>query len=423
MPRRYGAGRRLSSAGSLILGSAERLIFLGRSISRPADAGAAGGSYLDRVLARVSAHRPHLDPVAVDVALSVVLTVLAEVAILLGADASGHLLGAALTAPLVTIPIAFRRRWPLLAGIVVPVTGAFESGLWGARSIAYPLSEFMALYALAVWTSNRGFAIGTAAFVSAAFLSALLPNGGLGGSLLFATIVVIVLAIVRNVVKDRERNAELAERERDVAAREAVVAERARIARELHDAIAHNVSMVVMQAGAERRVLERGAGSPHEVLQTIEEVGRGALGEMRRMIGMLRSDRADALAPEPGLADVPTLVGQVREAGLPVELRIDGTPSELPLGIELSAYRIIQEALTNALKHAGDARASVAIRYGNDALELEVVDDGAGASAAVTSGGHGLVGMRERVALYGGKLDAGRRPGGGFAVHVLLPTR
>ena len=254
-------------------------------------------------------------------------------------------------------------------------------------------------------------------------LSALLPNGGIDGSVLFATVGVIAMLLARNVVKDREHKAELAERERDVAAREAVVEERARIARELHDAIAHNVSMVVMQAGAERRVLEKGGGSPHEVLETIEQVGRGALIEMRRLIGMLRSDAGDPLAPEPGLADVSLLVAQVREAGLPVDLSIEGTRRELPLGIELSAYRIIQEALTNALKHAGDARASVRIRYGEDSLELEIADDGEGAPAAVTSGGHGLVGMQERVALYGGRLDAGRRAGRGFSVRVLLPIR
>src|SRR4051812_3992410 len=421
------------SPDAMELGSACRRPGRRSRVSRPADISPSSGSAswlmpappaaasLDRVRARLAAHRPKLDPVTVDVVLAVVLTLLAEIAILRGADAVDHPLGAALTAPLMTCPIAFRRRWPLLVGIVVPVTGAFASGLWATQSVAYPLSEFMALYALAVWTSNRGFVIGTSAFVAAALLSALLPNGGLDGSLVFATIVVIVLAIVRNVVKDRERKADLAERERDVAAREAVVQERARIARELHDAIAHNVSMVVMQAGAERRVLEKGSGSPHDVLETIEEVGRGALVEMRRMIGMLRSDRADPLAPEPGLADVLTLVTQVREAGLPVDLRIEGTPSELPLGIELSGYRIIQEALTNALKYAGDTRASVLIRYGTDSLELEIVDDGRGAAAAVTSGGHGLVGMKERVALYGGKLDAGHRPGRGFAVRVLLP--
>ena len=234
----------------------------------------------------------------------------------------------------------------------------------------------------------------------------------------FAVVTSVVMLLVRRVVGDRERRAQLAERERDVAAREAVVEERARIARELHDVIAHNVSMMVVQAGAERRVLDGTSASTREVLETIERIGRSALTEMRRLLGMLRSDAADPLAPQPGLDDLPTLVAQVREAGLPVELRVDGERRELPVGIELSAYRIVQEALTNALKHAGDAHASVHVRYGADSLELEIVDDGGGGASRVSSGGHGLVGMRERVALYGGRLDAGRRPSGGFAVRV-----
>jgi signal transduction histidine kinase len=225
------------------------------------------------------------------------------------------------------------------------------------------------------------------------------------------------------VLGDRERRAQLAERERDVAAREAVVGERARIARELHDAIAHNVSMMVVQAGAERRVLNGRQRSTGEVLQTIEEIGRGALTEMRRLVGMLREGGEDQLSPQPGLADLPRLVGQVGEAGLPVELTVEGNQRQLPVGIELSAYRIVQEALTNALKHAGDATASVSVRYGEDTLELEIVDDGPGAAAPVASGGHGLAGMRERVALYGGRIDTGLKPSGGFRVRVLLPVR
>ena len=181
--------------------------------------------------------------------------------------------------------------------------------------------------------------------------------------------------------------------------------------------------MMVVQAGAERRVLDRSSGSTREVLETIERIGRGALTEMRRLVGMLRSDAPDPLTPQPGLDDLPTLITQVREAGLPVELHVEGERRELPVGIELSAYRIVQEALTNALKHAGEARASVHVRYGVDSLELEIADDGPGAQAPVASGGHGLAGMRERVALYGGHLDTGRRPSGGFAVRVLLPTR
>jgi signal transduction histidine kinase len=178
---------------------------------------------------------------------------------------------------------------------------------------------------------------------------------------------------------------------------------------------------MVVQAGAERRVVED--ASTADVLGTIEQIGRDALTEMRRLVGMLRADTGDPLAPQPGLDDLPMLVTQVREAGLPVELSVEGERGELAVGIELSAYRIVQEALTNALKHAGEAHASVVVRYGPDSLELEITDDGAGSSDPVVSGGHGLVGMRERVALYGGRFDAGREPSGGFRVRVLLPIR
>jgi signal transduction histidine kinase len=158
-------------------------------------------------------------------------------------------------------------------------------------------------------------------------------------------------------------------------------------------------------------------------LEGIERSGRSALTEMRRLVGMLRSDRSEPLAPQPGIHDLPVLVSQLREAGLPIDLTVDGSPPGLPVGIELSAYRIVQEALTNVLKHAGDSHATVRVRYSPDSLELEISDDGRGRSNANISGGHGLVGMRERVALYGGQFSAGRRPNGGFAVRVLLPVR
>ena len=181
--------------------------------------------------------------------------------------------------------------------------------------------------------------------------------------------------------------------------------------------------MIVLQAGAERRVLGEENSSTREVLETVEQSGRSALTETRRLLGMLRGDGSDPLTPQPGLDDVPMLVGQLRDAGLPVELSIDGERRELPVGIELSAYRIVQEALTNTLKHAGDARATVHVRYGPDSLELEIADDGPGGNKRASGGGQGLVGMRERVALYGGRFDASRRPSGGFAIRVVLPIR
>jgi signal transduction histidine kinase len=363
-------------------------------------------------------------PLKVDRALAILLTVAAQLEVWLGSGAGHHRLAAALVALVSTGSVAIRRRWPALVGIVVPMLYALELTFWGdPQIIAASVGYFCALYALAVWTPPRRFALGLALVVGASLAIAAGPKLGLKSTVPFTVVAVIVMLLVRRVIGDRERRAQFAERERDLAAREAVVEERARIARELHDAIAHNVSMMVVQAGAERRVLDGANGSTREVLGTIEQIGRGALTEMRRLVGMLRSDSPDPLAPQPGLEDLATLVTQVREAGLPVELLVEGERRQLPVGIELSAHRIIQEALTNALKHAGEAHASVRVRYGEDSLELEIIDDGAGGPARVASGGHGLVGMRERVALYGGRLEAGRRPSGGFAVRVLLPIR
>jgi signal transduction histidine kinase len=323
----------------------------------------------------------------------------------------------------VTLAVAIRRRHPLGVGVVAAVFAAVAQSIYPSTLISGAVGWMCDLYAFTVWTRTRTFWTGLAIYAVGNAIAAPFASNPKGAGA-FTWISTVVMALVRLVlVRDRERRARLVEREREVAAREAVVEERARIARELHDAIAHNVSMMVVQAGAERRVLDGEGGTTLEVLETIERIGRGALTEMRRLVGMLRSDSADELAPQPALDDLPKLVAQVREAGLPVELRVEGERRELPVGIELSAYRIVQEALTNALKHAGDARASVHVRYAPDSLELEIVDDGAGASAPVPSGGHGLAGMRERVALYGGRLDAGRRPSGGFAVRVLLPIR
>jgi signal transduction histidine kinase len=364
------------------------------------------------------------DPVTLDRALAALLTLGAQLEIWFSSEVSHHRLEFALVAPLITAPIAVRRRYPTLVGTAVPVLGAFQYAFGrDPQIVSEPVAIFCALYALALWTPPRRFAVGLALVVTADLAASVGPNGNLHGAVPFTVVTAVVMLLVRRVIGDRERRAQVAERERDVAAREAVVEERARIARELHDVIAHHVSMIVIQAGAERRVLGDANASTHEVLQTIEQIGRSALTEMRRLLGMLRGDANEPLMPQPGLADVPLLVGQLREAGLDVALQVDGERRGLPVGIELSAYRIVQEALTNALKHAGDARTTVHVRYGPDSLELEIADDGAGNGDRASGGGHGLVGMRERVALYGGRLDAGRRPGGGFAVHVLLPIR
>jgi signal transduction histidine kinase len=370
--------------------------------------------------------RLRLDPVKVDWALGVVFAAVGELEVWLGSGSVTHHHRVAIGAGMIVLAalVVVRRRYPGVAGITAALVGNAVAGIWAPPSaVSYGIAWMCCMYALAAWARRPLFIAGAVALAVPTYVAAAF-GAGPNGELEFTTIALVVLLLVRRVLGDRERRAQMAERERDLVAREAVVEERARIARELHDVIAHNVSMMVVQAGAERRVVREESGT-RDVLETIEQIGRSALTEMRRLVGMLREDADDPLAPQPGLDDLPTLVTQVREAGLPVELSVEGAPRELPVGIELSAYRIVQEALTNALKHAGDARAAVRVRYSADTLELEIVDDGPGAGAAEngSKGGHGLVGMRERVALYGGRLDAGRRPGGGFGVRVLLPIR
>ena len=371
--------------------------------------------------------RLRINPIQVDVALAVVLLGLSELAIWWGRSgvAQEHPVGVAAIAAVVTGSVAVRRRYPFMVGISVVALSSFQIAFWGdPQLIPTSIAFLLALYALTVWTTARMFAIGVGLLIAMYLASAAGPKGNLSQTTFFTIATLVVMLLVRRVLGDRERRAQLAERERDVAAREAVVGERARIARELHDAIAHNVSMMVLQAGAERRVLDGQQGGTRAVLQTIEQTGRGALTEMRRLVGMLREGGEDELSPQPGLDDLPNLTAQVREAGLPVELTVAGVRRPLPVGIALSAYRIVQEALTNALKHAGEATALVRVRYGEDTLELEIIDDGPGSAAPIaTGGGHGLTGMRERVALYGGRIDTGHKAGGGFSVRVLLPVR
>jgi signal transduction histidine kinase len=202
---------------------------------------------------------------------------------------------------------------------------------------------------------------------------------------------------------------------------EAIADERARIARELHDVVAHAISVIVLQARGGRRMLADAPDETRSALDAIERAGEQALAEMRRLLGMLReADERVALAPQPGLARLTDLADEVGAAGLPVDVRVEGDALELPPGVDVSAYRIVQEALTNALKHAGTARATVVVRYAGDAVELEVADDGAGNGHGGGSG-QGLVGLRERVAVYGGVLEAGAQPEGGYRVRARLP--
>jgi signal transduction histidine kinase len=365
--------------------------------------------------------RPSL--VTVDRALAVALTVATVLEVFLTGEAQGHRIPSLLIWPVATIALAFRRRHPTAVGFAAATAAYVAQTFWPSQITASAIAWMCDLYALSVWSSQKAFRVFLASYVAAYFATSSPWNGISSSGSFFVHVSTIVMVLVRLVVGAKERRANLAERERDVAAREAVIAERGRIARELHDVVAHHVSMIVLQAGAERHALAGAENGTRDVLGTIEQTGRSALTEMRRLLQMLREDEADPLAPQPGLADLPVLVSQVREAGLDVALEVDGERRELPVGLELSAYRIVQEALTNALKHAGDAAASVRVRYGEDAIELEVTDDGMGGGSVERVGGHGLVGMRERVALYGGQLEARRRDEGGYVVRALLPTR
>ena len=212
-----------------------------------------------------------------------------------------------------------------------------------------------------------------------------------------------------------------AEREREAAARVAVAEERARIARELHDIVAHAVSVMVLRVGAVRHQLPDTLADDREALRDVERAGRTALAEMRRLLAAMRRDGDDVeFTPQPGLDGLDSLLEDVGRAGLPVELHVDGEPVPLPRGIDLSAYRIVQEGLTNALKHARASDADVTVRYRQDELEIEVRDNGQG-SATSDGLGHGLVGVRERVKIYGGEMTAGRATGGGFVLSTRLP--
>jgi signal transduction histidine kinase len=331
------------------------------------------------------------------------------------------------------LPLFARRRFPLAAASAYWLLAAGLSFVDG-RLIPFIESVFILGAAVSFLLGNLRDAlqarIGLAAVLGGAAIIVYNKPAHSGAELLFIPLLFGIAWLAGFALRERATQAEAAEerathaeREREAAARIAVAEERARIARELHDIVAHAVSVMVLQVGAVRHKLPDTLGEDRDALRSVEQAGRTALTEMRRLLGAMRSNGDDPeLAPQPGLERLDALVHEVDRAGLPVRLHVEGDPVPLPPAIDLSAYRIVQEGLTNALKHAQAGHADVTVRYGSDDLEIEVRDDGDGAS--VSDGlGHGLVGVRERVKIYGGEMTAGTAPEGGFVLSTRLPLR
>ena len=365
-----------------------------------------------------------------DAALAVALTAAAVAEVAVG----GYGPVTALFAAVVTVALNWRRSFPLTVLVVgacawtVPIV----AGLVPSEAVLTPLVALLvAVYSVARHAPTRRAVIGAMVALAASLASDLkMAHPGVGD---FGFTVILISwpwfagfalrshAQANAMLADRAR---LLEAERDAKAEAAVAAERASLARDLHDIIAHCVSLMVVQAGAAEQVLDRQPARAREALRAIGDSGRGALADLRRLLALLRQGALDpGLAPQPGTGDLDTLAAQVRAAGLSVQLDVEGDPQVLPPGIDLAVFRVVQEALTNTLKHAQPgAKASVVVRYRPDVVQVTVTDDGkpAGQAGEGTSG-HGLAGMQERLALYGGELQAGQQPGGGYQLAASLP--
>ena len=333
---------------------------------------------------------------------------------------------------LVALPLLARRRFPFAAPATVWVVAAvlsFVDGRLIPSTLIASSAGMVAAFLLGNLRDETLARVGLALVLASAASIAYTNPAATPGEYVFTPVLFAIGWLAGFALRERsaqaaaaEERALAAEREREAAARIAVAEERARIARELHDVVAHAVSVMTLQVGAVRHRLPETLDDDRDALRGVEQAGRAALTEMRRLLGALREDGDDAeLSPQPGLAALDALAAEVGRAGLPVRLHVEGDAFALPRAIDLSAYRIVQEGLTNALKHARAAQADVTVRYGTRGVQLEVRDDGAG--AATGDGlGHGLVGIRERVKIYGGEMSAGAAPGGGFVLSARLPV-
>jgi signal transduction histidine kinase len=372
-------------------------------------------------------------PRLVDGGLALVLALLGT-GTMLGPRA-GPLAILAPTTLVMVVAVVFRRRNPVAAFWAAVAAGGLQV-LFAPRPSGTDLAIPVLLYTLAAYRPRRESLIGLAVCLGGSFIGVIAWAHGvdLFRQILAALIIFCGTALLAWTFGDsmryrrahyaslEERAARL-ERERDAQAQIATAAERARIARELHDVVAHNVSVMVVQADGASYALRTDPERARQALDAISATGRQALTEMRRLLGLLRSGDARAeLAPQPGLGELRELVEQARAAGMSVTLTLEGAPRPLPGGAELAAYRVVQESLTNTRKHAGlAASAAVTLRFLDDGLLVQVTDDGRGAAAG-DGAGHGLVGMRERVEMYGGTVTAGPLPQGGYRVTARIPA-
>jgi signal transduction histidine kinase len=367
-----------------------------------------------------------------DYAIAVALTLSAQIEIWAPSAAIGveDVVGSrpvlSITALLITVALAARRTAPLLSNGVVMGAAAAQALLTvPSDGLTLLIALLLSTYSVAAYCDRRGAALG-GVFTLAAIAPAAEDLADWGFAVLVLGAAWLAGRAMRRRSSQVERldaRARALEQEREAAARQAVEDERARIARELHDIVSHRVSTIVVQAQAADALLDGDRPATREALRAIDESGRQALTELRFLLGVLRDGHDDSdRHPSPDVDRVPELIEQTRAAGVPVTLRTEGTPFDVPPGIGVAAYRIVQEALTNVLKHAGAAQTDVVLRYEPDALELLVADQGAGRANGGGTG-HGLIGMRERVAVFGGSIEAGPRADGGFSVRARLPVR
>jgi signal transduction histidine kinase len=332
---------------------------------------------------------------------------------------------------LLTLPLAFRRLSPFGALVAVSFLAVATS-----RDLSAPWIQVAAVALASFTTGDSGgdrvrSALGVIAVAGLMSIGFLLQDAEVFESLVLPFVVVVPAWLLGDIGRTRrveaERRAEAgarALRETEERLSAAAAEERRHMARELHDVVAHGVSVMLIQAGAARQVVHTAPDRATDSILTVESTGREVMAELRRLLGVLNDDgEATGLAPQPGIDQLGPLVDRVRQAGLPAELEIDGTPRALPTSLDVTAYRIVQEALTNALRYARRARTLVHVVYDDDVLRLEILDDGPAADAAGSDGtGRGLVGMQERATIVGGRLEAGPRLGGGYAVRAWLPT-